>query len=67
MATLKDYRTILKLIDRTFTHYERRLVAIREETVAVFRNELLEARIETHPTPGLILKESDERPLPDAG
>lgn len=51
-TTVKDYRTILRIIDRTFTRHERRLVELREETIAFMRNELTEARIDTHSTPG---------------
>jgi hypothetical protein len=63
VATVKDYRTILRIIDRTFTRHERRLVELREETIAFMRNELTEARIDTHPTPDPTSREQSERPL----
>jgi hypothetical protein len=63
-TTIKDYRTILRIIDRTFTRHERRLVELRKETVAYIREQLTEAHIATHLTPLPAPEESSERPLP---
>lgn len=40
MATITDYRAIVALIDRTFTRHERRLAELREETIAVMREDI---------------------------
>lgn len=40
-TSIKDYRAILRVIDKTFTHHEKRLAEIREETIAFMRSQLV--------------------------
>ena len=58
MASVKDWRVVLAIIDQTFKHYESRLPQLREETLAFMRQKLEEASIPTHVTPAHTPEES---------
>jgi hypothetical protein len=63
MAPLTDYRTIIDIIDRTFTRHEHRLAEIREETIAYMRAELQQAFPTTHVTMLLPKPEESRDPV----